>query len=208
MNRTDRPAPRSERREQARKHGRRGPRTTAGPRRWLLLGAALLALAAIGYSAWSNRSTRVAQQRAWAEELKQVQSFPEEPRDHVPVGAPVQYKTDPPTSGPHYDSTASPVFYDRDVDPRLLVHNLEHGHIVIYYDRQALPPDVVERVQELTRRYRGEWEAVLAVPRSDQEHPLILTAWTRMLRLKEYRPAAVDAFIDAYRGRGPENRVR
>lgn len=55
-------------------------------------------------------------------------------RTHVPEGSKVDYKFSPPTSGDHYPSWISKGFYDT---PRLdgnLVHSLEHGYIIIWYD--------------------------------------------------------------------------
>jgi hypothetical protein len=37
---------------------------------------------------------------------------------------------------------------------------------------------------------------------------IILTAWTKELRLEEFDAAAAAAFIDRFRGRGPEHPVR
>jgi len=37
---------------------------------------------------------------------------------------------------------------------------------------------------------------------------LILTAWGEILRLDHFDPAVAAAFVDKYRGRGPENPVR
>lgn len=138
-----------------------------------------------------------------------VQSFPFEGFEHVPLGTSIAYRTDPPTSGPHYDMVAQPGFYeDRTPAPGLLVHNLEHGHVVIYYSRGLLGTEARSYLQELTQRYRGTWDAVLAVPRDDDRYELILTAWQHMQRLPAFERQAVDAFVDRFRGRGPEHPVR
>ena len=42
----------------------------------------------------------------------------------------------------------------------------------------------------------------------DGGEAIVLTAWTKRLRLDPFDPAAAAAFIDAYRGRGPEHPVR
>ena len=136
------------------------------------------------------------------------EQFPLEGESHVSPETKGTYKTDPPTSGNHYGSTAEPKFYSTSVPPELLVHNLEHGHIVIYYNESRLSADDILKIRNLTDRYRGPWDAVLAVPRADIQHPLILTAWRRMLKLPRYDDNTVTAFVDKYRGRGPERRVR
>lgn len=57
------------------------------------------------------------------------------------VDATVQYPTTPPTGGDHSTVTApgNRNFYDKDeaAEPERLVHNLEHGYIVVWYDDQA-----------------------------------------------------------------------
>ncbi len=55
-------------------------------------------------------------------------------RNHVAEGSKVDYKFNPPTSGDHYPSWIAKGFYDI---PRIdgnLVHSLEHGFIVIWYN--------------------------------------------------------------------------
>lgn len=142
-------------------------------------------------------------------EIGPVEELPDEGARHVPLGTPVRYLSDPPTSGPHYDGVAQPGFYrDRVPSYGYLVHNLEHGHVVIYYHPERLRPEELAYLQELTRRYPGRWDAVLAVPRRDERHVLILTAWRHMQRLGRFDRAAVEAFVDRFRGRGPEHPVR
>lgn len=138
----------------------------------------------------------------------QVEEYDDEGQDHVQEGTTVEYGSDPPTSGPHYPRWAEPRFFQEPVESELLVHNLEHGHIVIYYDPETLSDEAANKIADLNEEYNSEWEAVMAVPREDSEYELILTAWTKMLKLEEYDEELVDAFVDAYRGRGPENPVR
>ncbi len=166
--------------------------------RWVIGGGLTVAvIVLLGY--WGSRQSP-------ASPLEE--QFPVEGEAHVAPGTKIPYKTDPPTSGNHSSSTAEPKFYTTPVPPELLVHNLEHGNIVIYYDESRLNADDILKIRSLTDRYRGPFDAVLAVPRSDPAHLLILTAWTRMLKLTRYDPEAVARFVDRYRGRGPERRVR
>ncbi|MEX2425246.1 MAG: DUF3105 domain-containing protein [Thermomicrobiaceae bacterium] len=137
-----------------------------------------------------------------------VEEFPDDGQDHVEEGTDVDYETDPPTSGPHYPRWAPPDIYRQVVEDELLVHNLEHGHIVIYYSPEQLSDEAVTKITELTNEYDGDWDAVLAVPRPDMENELTLTAWTYMMELDEYDEELIDEFVDAYRGKGPENPVR
>lgn len=140
--------------------------------------------------------------------LSGVESFGSEGDTHVPVGLAPRYGTEPPTSGPHYASTADAKFHESSVDPGYLVHNLEHGHVVIYYDRTRLSAEDEQWLRGLSSRHGGAWDAVLAVPRPDPQYPLILTAWRHRFRLPRVDRAAAEQFVDAYRGRGPEKPVR
>jgi hypothetical protein len=66
--------------------------------------------------------------------------------DHVEDGTRVEYETAPPSSGAHYAVTAgfSRQFYTPDDTPPLenLVHNLEHGASIIWYDETVSDADV------------------------------------------------------------------
>ncbi len=138
-----------------------------------------------------------------------VELFEHEGDTHVAEGVRVTYKTDPPTSGSHYGRWASPGIYETgEVQPELLVHNLEHGNIVIYFDRSALSASQTDELILLSKPYIGQWDGVVLVGRKDKGHPVILTAWRALLRLKQFDKEKVLDFLEAFRGRGPENPVR
>lgn len=177
------------------------PSSIRRPSLWLVAAALVLV---VGTALWILTSPSPA-----APSLAAVESPSLEGRNHVPSTVLPEYRSLPPTSGPHYDGVAAPGFHKTLPALGLLVHNLEHGHVVVYYHPDALVAEAREHLERLTRWYTGTWDAVLAVPwTEDPEYPLTLTAWGKRLRLKAYDPEAIDAFVDAYRGRGPENPVR
>ncbi|MBM3506901.1 MAG: DUF3105 domain-containing protein [Alphaproteobacteria bacterium] len=138
--------------------------------------------------------------------LSRVDTFPNDGQNHVPVGSPVRYRTDPPVAGDHWPIWADPGRYNQAVPNEALVHSLEHGHIVISIDRPN-----AEGVRLLTlwaNMYRGMWDGLVVVPRANLGGGVILTAWQKILRLNEFEPAPAAAFVDQFRGRGPENPVR
>ena len=53
---------------------------------------------------------------------------------HVPEGKKVGYSDAPPTSGEHWSRPASCGFYTEDLPDERIVHNLEHGNIVVSYN--------------------------------------------------------------------------
>ncbi len=136
-----------------------------------------------------------------------VETFPEEGTAHVEERTTIEYKTSPPTSGPHGEQPYQAGFYALPLRPEGLVHNLEHGNVVIYYSR-PLPAPILNKLRDLASQYRGPWDGVLVVPWNDSTYSIILTAWTKRLRLRKYDEQAIQAFLDAYRGRGPEKPVR
>jgi hypothetical protein len=138
-----------------------------------------------------------------------VELFDHEGQNHVADGTKVPYKTDPPTSGPHYNRWMPPSVYGvGEAAPELLVHNLEHGNVVIYFNPSVLGKNEVDELTEISKKYIGQWDGVVLVVREDKEAPVILTAWRSALRLKRYNKEKVMEFLDAFRGRGPENPVR
>ncbi len=144
--------------------------------------------------------------------LEGVEQFPSEGTEHVSSDTQVEYDTSPPTSGPHYNSPAAAGFYDAGNAPAMgnLVHSLEHGAVVVYYDPSALSDEQEEHLRSLTQQYTGTWASVIAVPTStaNVDSPVVLTAWRNVLRLDGYDEATVEAFLAEFLGRGPENPIR
>ncbi len=62
-------------------------------------------------------------------------------QDHVPEGTPMTYEDSPPAFGQHWDlwDTMDRKFYSEKDRPELgeLVHNLEHGYTMLWYDETA-----------------------------------------------------------------------
>jgi len=142
--------------------------------------------------------------------LADAESFESEGKRHVSSGSDIDYERVPPLSGPHYGRTAEPGFYEETPALGGVVHSLEHGHVVIYYDSDRLTPEAREDLRTLTETYTDRWAAVTAAPNpnDDPAAAYVLTAWQVRLRMDEYDPETVRAFLDAFRGRGPENAVR
>jgi len=135
--------------------------------------------------------------------------FDDEGQKHLESGDHVTYKTDPPTSGSHYQKWAAPGVYEAGgVQPELLVHNLEHGNIVIYFDRSVLSKAELDELIALPKKYADQWDGVLLVGLKNKEKPIILTAWRTMLSLKKYDKDKILNFLEIFRGRGPEKAVR
>lgn len=199
---------------QKKQRGKSSPRKS----QWLwpaLGGGAILTLLIIVFALllWPRASGLEFQPlppRGDPELLKEVQSFQEEGREHVSQGEPIDYQTELPTSGPHYDRATTAGFYTEPQPPGNLVHSLEHGAIVIYYHPEGLTPEAERSLRAFAQAHRNPYASVIVVPhpKPNPEFPYILTAWKKMLKLKEYDAEVVRAFLAEYLGRGPENPVR
>lgn len=55
-------------------------------------------------------------------------------RGHVQIGENVDYNSNPPTSGKHYEEWIRAGVYDEEKDDRNLVHSLEHGYVILSYN--------------------------------------------------------------------------
>lgn len=139
-----------------------------------------------------------------------VEQFPSEGREHVPAGTEIEYDTMPPTSGPHYDQTASAGFYTERPSLGALVHSLEHGAVIVYYDPNQITPEAQSHLEQLATTHTGAFQSVIVVPTpvENSTHPYVLTAWRHKLSLESYDTETVRAFLAEYLGRGPENPVR
>ncbi len=115
------------------------------------------------------------------------------------------YGTDFPTSGPHSATPLQPGFYDEPLRREGLVHALEHGNIVIYYD--APSDTAMQFLRRWTDAYRGGFDGVIVVRHPGLGERLVLTAWRHRLELDAFDARAA-LFVDALRGRGPEAPVR
>ncbi len=125
---------------------------------------------------------------------------------HLNPGQTQVYESRIPTSGIHDRRWVKPGMYDTPQRPTQLVHAVEHGNIVIYYQRPGAA--VLETLEGWTGLYGGQWDGIVVTPLSGPGETVVLTAWRKRLDLSPFDPAAAAAFIDAYRGRGPENPVR
>jgi hypothetical protein len=121
---------------------------------------------------------------------------------HVGSGTNVtNYNSNPPTSGDHYPSTARWGISDVELDEEFTTHNLEHGGIVINYNCPEGCQDVVDQLTAIVSPYPVK---LILSPRSDMEHRIAVTAWTRLLTMEDVNTEQIQAFIDAYIDKGPE----
>jgi len=120
------------------------------------------------------------------------------------VERPVDYRSNPPTSGPHLPVPAPEGAYAKAPPSEALVHSLEHGRVILQF-----APDVPEDVRtELKRIYERDRYHVLLTPnQTGMPFEVAATAWGRYIGCPRAGPRAYEAIIafrDAFRDQGPE----
>ena len=129
------------------------------------------------------------------------EEFPEQGAEHfesLPPG--FAYNSFPATSGPHANQT---VVWDIYVDPLPefnLVHNLEHGGVVVQFGEEVSADDV----EALFEWYVPSPNGLIMAPHPELGDKIAATAWQHLLTCDGFDEAALTAFRDSYRFNGPE----
>lgn len=176
---------------------------------WAIALVAVIAIAGGAFYWWQTIRTADRFEALAAEgqaALQRVETLRNDGRSHLAAGQGRQYADAFPTSGSHATVWTNAGVYEQPQRPIMLVHALEHGNVVIYYDEPGAA--VMDQLEDWAALYGGQWDGIVVTPYSDLGETVVLTAWRRKLELNPFDPAAAAAFIDAYRGRGPENAVR
>lgn len=117
------------------------------------------------------------------------------------------YSSTPAASGPHWDTPANWGVYETSQVQEQLIHNLEHGGIVIWYQAHQITADQIAALETYTRSWNGtERYKVIVAPwsGSDFGHPIAVLAWTWLLYLDDVDADLMDQFIDQHYGDAPE----
>ena len=133
---------------------------------------------------------------------------------HRPAGTPIEWTTNPPTSGDHFDNWAA---YDRSytlLDRGYWVHNLEHGAIVLLHRCDAGCPDQVAALEDAVRAMPIDSQCTAPVQRRTlvAADPLLPTdatfaavAWGAMYNATCVDPDAIATFTADFYARAPED---
>ena len=133
--------------------------------------------------------------------------MPDEGNQHVAEGTIIIYKNYPPSSGPHYPSTANPGFYEQPVPEGFFVHSMEHGYVVVYYNPN-LPDATKKQLKDLMTMLPlngSDKPKLIIVPYTNMPTPLAIAAWRRLLLIKEFNFDEIRTFYQEWVNKGPEN---
>lgn len=127
------------------------------------------------------------------------------------VNGPVPYPN-PPSSGNH-NGTPAPGnirFYERGTDrqPEQLVHNLEHGYIVVWYDSD-LPDVEVEQLKSLSRSIAEDHRKFIVFPwnrgKFEGTKNVVVASWARQQACDKVSGSAIEAFVKDYDFKGDKS---
>ena len=123
---------------------------------------------------------------------------------HVATGQTVDYNTVPPTSGDHWATPTACGFYEEGISDETIVHNLEHGNIVVSYN--LTDPAQVEQLQGVIDGidHAADW----AVTRFYDQIPagqVAVATWGVLDLMDGIDPDRIRTFFESYFGNlGPE----
>lgn len=110
------------------------------------------------------------------------------------------YRIDPPTSGPHFVQPAAWGMSETEIADEQLIHNLEHGGVVISY-QPTLSRDKVEELRRIagTLTMRDDQTSnkgfkVILAPRQANTSPVQLRAWRYSLNLDAVDQSQIQQF--------------
>jgi len=127
---------------------------------------------------------------------KGVQTFPEAGRDHISPGEqPDNWNSTPPTSGDHLGSPLPPGVYNSEQDMRALVHNLEHGYVVMVY--KGIADDQVAQLRQFVEARDGS-KLVLSPWSGLEDNGVALVAWRNLELLQRVNMDVVQAFVNDF----------
>jgi hypothetical protein len=131
-----------------------------------------------------------------------IEEFPLGEANHVDEGTDIQYASAPPTSGDHYAAPSSPAFFSAPVEEERLVHNLEHGQIVIWYSPEA-GDEVINDIEGYVLETQDQ--GIVAAPYDALEDgTYAIGAWGAAQTCEKVSAEVIDAFRVQYQGKGPE----
>lgn len=121
------------------------------------------------------------------------------------------YSSLPAASGPHWGTPANWGVYSTPQAESQLIHNLEHGGIVIWYDPGLVDADGVAELERFVRAQNatgvsGRFKFIVS-PWGGEEplpSPVVATSWRWVLELDEPDTAAIDEFAREHYGVAPE----
>lgn len=179
---------------------------------WIWGGIGLGVVVALAGVAALNRPRQVTDTGGVAAPVGEA--VPIQSADHVEPGAdPGPYNSDPPTSGRHYAAEYTAGFYEEtspeaaeDYPEGYLVHNLEHGYVIFWYNCTLLDEAGCATLKDQIQQVMSAFDnfKVIAFPRPSIDVPLVMTSWGRIQRFETFDGELALAFVRGNQNKAPE----
>ncbi len=132
---------------------------------------------------------------------------------HVPADTvPGPYASNPPAGGTHFDEDYPAKFFQESdlatLEPHpegYLVHSLEHGYVIFWYNCQIAGTDCTalkQTIQNVMDDTGGT--KLIAFPWADMDVPLAMTSWGRILKFPQADAGQMKLFVERNRYHAPE----
>ncbi|MEK7681779.1 MAG: DUF3105 domain-containing protein [Chloroflexota bacterium] len=181
----------------AHKQGAPGHSRGVSPYVYLGIGAVAIVAIALAITLLSQANRPGEEAPLMTAQFRNAHSWLGTSMDSNPNGDGIPYTTDPPTHGPHTTYLARWGVYKEAVPRAVLVHNMEDGGVIIWYNPSLLS---LMGLKLLTDIVEGYPQHVVLTPYPSLSTPVAVTAWGRILRLTAMDTGKVFDFINAYKG--------
>ena len=120
------------------------------------------------------------------------------------------YPDRPAASGQHYGNWMMTGVYDQLIDERALVHNLEHGYVLAYYDDDADEAGVSALKEYAQSAIDGDFKKVIVAPWDgalEGDANFAYVAWNQRQACAQFDEATFEEFLKAHHsgnGEAPE----
>lgn len=183
----------------------------------ILIGLGLLTLVLLIGSVFLLSQQGTKTQEKLAKSLMGEEVIEDPASTHVDRSTPrAQYKSNPPTSGPHWgDGVVGPGIKDTEVPDELLIHSMEHGAVVVWYKPMADQQESTQSAQanglssedlaKLKDIFNSASGKKILVPRKNMDSLIALTSWGRLMKLQSLDESVIKEFIETNNDRAPEN---
>lgn len=136
-------------------------------------------------------------------------AVPDEGREHVAVGTPLDFKSNPPASGTHYPIWTRPGVYTEAQDKGSWVHSLEHGYVVILYNCPNDCPEITSQLRQFyesaPRSRKYGYQKLVIAPYREMSSRIAVVAWDHVDEMDTLDLDRLNRFYRAYMDKGPED---
>ncbi len=168
--------------------------------RKVIIGIVLLTLTIIFSGTWLFGKERAKNSEKLSKSMM-GEKMADEGAGHVARNAshPV-YRSNPPTSGPHWAGVAGPGIKYEIVPDELILHSMEHGATIVWY-KDGLELSEINKIKTAFNSASGK---KIMLARKDLDVPVALTSWGYLMKLDSVDETKIKAFIETNSDRAPE----